>query len=113
MNTDSRVHRLNRELWNAYERALQPGTKAPLAFVIRVRTEANAVLLRGRFESQGCQIAWLKRKWWPSRHRWELAAKTKDTFPLTIETIDQWSDRLQSEVQPYDAILTHWVPAGA
>jgi len=66
-----------------------------------------------RFRSQGCKIAWLKRKWWPSRYRWELAGKTKEPLALTQEAIEQWTQTLQSEIQPYDAILSHWVPAGA
>ena len=113
VHSDSRLNRLNHELWQAYARAISQGAQAPLGFVIRARTEDSATLLMDRFRSQGCQIVWLKRKWWPSRYRWELAAKTKEPLALTQEAIEQWTQTLQGEIQPYDAILTHWVPAGA
>ena len=104
---------MNRELWQSYDGARWAGDVAPLAFVIRAPTEGDATVLMERFRSRGCQIAWIKRKWWPSRRRWEIAAKNAESIALTFEAIDRWALDLQAELEPYGALLTHWVPAGA
>jgi len=92
---------------------MSAGMVTPLAFVVRARTEQDATALVSRFKSEGCQMAWIKRKWWPSRRRWEIAAKTAESIALTLEDIDRWSLVLQEELEPYDALLMHWVPVPA
>ena len=113
VKSNPRLQRLNRDLWHAYEGVIRPGTKAPLAFVLRARTEQAATLLSEQFKAKGYEIVWIKRKWWPSRRRWEVAAKTSESLELTPEAIDRWSASLLRDLEPYDAFLTHWVPAGA
>jgi len=103
------AHDLNRRLWQAYERALDVGTTTPLAFIIRARTEDDARAIATRL---GAQVVWLKKRRWPFGRRWELALKGRPVT-LTLEAIDDWSDEVVHSIAPYDALLTHWVPAPA
>jgi hypothetical protein len=105
----SQATTLNQRLWAAYHGELLLGATAPLAFIVRARTEADARALAG---SLGGEVIWLKRKWWRLRWQWELAMLGRPV-PLTISAIDQWSEEIERAIKPVDARLTHWVPAPA
>lgn len=106
MTPPSQVKVLNQRLWTAYERGIDVGSTAPLAFVIRAHSEVDANALASRL---GGDLIWLKKKWWPFGRRWELAVKGRPVR-LTLDAIDEWSAELATAIEPLDARLTHWVP---
>jgi hypothetical protein len=103
---------LNRQLLKAYERVVPTGSRVPLAFTVRTRTDRDAEQLRARFARQQCDFIWLRKQWWRFARPWELALKSAPV-PYSPDALDAWTDAVDRELAPLGAQLTHWVPAPA
>ena len=105
----TQLEKLNDYLWRAYEKVIPPNTSAPLAFIVRSKTEETAMQVAAALKRQECQVVEISKRRWPFGRRWQVVARSAPV-PLDRTTIQGWSQQLTQSVQDTDAVFTHWVP---